>query len=132
VIVLDTHALVWWLAEPARLSAAARRAIDKAVRQAIPVAASAISLFEIATLVRRGRLVLTIAPDRWVQAALGLPELRVLPVSVDIAWQAGQFAEALPGDPADRIIVATATANEARLVTADDRLRAAGVVATIW
>jgi PIN domain nuclease of toxin-antitoxin system len=61
-----------------------------------------------------------------------LPELTIAPVSIEIAWKAGTFEATLPGDPADRIIVATAVALDAALITADDALRAAAPVATVW
>ena len=56
MIVLDTHALVWWLSDPARLPAKARRLIDGAVRDKQPVTVSSISFWEVAMLVDRGRL----------------------------------------------------------------------------
>jgi PIN domain nuclease of toxin-antitoxin system len=131
VIVLDTHALVWWAADPGKLSARARRAVN-AGAAARELAVSAISIFEIATLLRRGRLVLGTDPNRWLQALLSLPELAIQPVSAEIATVAGAFPDDLPGDPADRIIAATARALGAKLVTADQRLRSAFAVATVW
>lgn len=131
MIVLDTHALVWWAADPARLSARARRA-TKAGAAGKGLAVSAISLFEISTLVRRGRLKLGVDTDRWLAALRSLPELVIEPVSADIAWAAGALETALPGDPADRIIAATAQTLDAKLITADEKLRAAAGVDTIW
>ncbi|MBM3359324.1 MAG: type II toxin-antitoxin system VapC family toxin [Betaproteobacteria bacterium] len=131
VIVLDTHALVWWAAGAAQLSARARRAIQSTARRA-PVVASAISVFEITTAVRRGRLQLALPLEQWLADLRLLPELRFEPVSADIAQVAGAFEEAVPGDPADRIIIATALTLNARLVTADDRLRQARRVETVW
>lgn len=129
--VLDTHALVWWVAEPAKLSARARRAVN-AGAAAGELAVSAISIFEISTLVRRGRLDLGIDADQWFKALLSLPELAVEPVSEDIAQLAGAFNSDFPGDPADRIIAATAQVLRAKLITADDQLRSIGSVDTIW
>jgi len=131
VIVLDTHALVWWAAGAAELPTRARRAIQSAVRRG-PVVASAISVIEIATAVRRGRLTLAVPVEQWLSDLRLLPELRFEPVSADIAQLAGAFEEAVPGDPADRIIVATALKLRAKLVTADDRLRQARRVETVW
>lgn len=131
MIVLDTHALVWWAAGAAELSARARRAIQSAARRE-PVVASAISVFEIATAVRRDRLKLAVPLEQWLSDLRLLPELRFEPVSADIAQLAGAFEEAMPGDPADRIIVATAVKLQARLVTADNRLRQSRRVETVW
>jgi PIN domain nuclease of toxin-antitoxin system len=131
VIVLDTHALIWWVTGTPRLSARAKRAIASAIRQE-PVVASAISVFEIATLVRRGRLAFGITLEQWLDDVRRLPELRLEPVSADIAQLAGALPEPLPGDPADRIIVATAIKLQAKLVSADGRLGESRLVETIW
>jgi PIN domain nuclease of toxin-antitoxin system len=131
LILLDTHALVWWVAEPKSLSARARRAVQSAA-SSNELAVSAMSLFEISTLLRRGRLDLGIQADRWFRALLSLPELAIEPVSAEIAWAAGQFTGDFPGDPADRIIAATARVLDAKLVTADEKLRSASAVETLW
>jgi PIN domain nuclease of toxin-antitoxin system len=131
VIVLDTHALVWWLAGPEQLSPRALRAIKTAAANS-EVAISAVSVFEIATLVRRGRLELGIDADRWFAALRSLPELIVEPISAEIAWAAGGLDARLPGDPADRIITATALALDAKLATPDEKLRAAANIQTVW
>ncbi len=131
MIVLDTHALVWWVGGDRRLSAAARRAIQRAAR-AGTVFASAISVMEIATAVRSGRLVLSIPLDQWLADLRSLPELQVEPVTAEIAALAGSFDGSVHGDPADRLIAATARALRARLVTADERLQGLPDVAWVW
>lgn len=131
LILLDTHALVWWVADPARLSSRAKRAIGRALREG-GVAASAISLFEIATAIRRRRLVLEAPPERWLADLRLLPELHFEPVSAAIAELAGSFDDGFPGDPADRVIAATAMATGLQLVTADARLRRAPRLGTLW
>lgn len=131
VIVLDTHALVWWFTGAPGLSVRARRTIQSAARQG-PLVASAISVFEIATAVRRERLKIGVSLDQWLGDLRTLPELRFEPVTADIAQLAGTLERSLPGDPADRIIVATAITLQAKLVTADNRLRRLRQVDTIW
>jgi PIN domain nuclease of toxin-antitoxin system len=131
VILLDTHALVWWAVGDRRLSDPALRAIKAAVK-AGGVFTSAISVMEIATAVRRGRLTLSVPFEQWLADLRALPELRFEPVSAQIAALAGSFDGAMHGDPADRIIVATARALGARLVTADERLRGLPDVGTLW
>jgi PIN domain nuclease of toxin-antitoxin system len=131
VIVLDTHVLVWWVSGSGRLSVRAKRALDEALRGG-PAIVSTISVLEIATAVRRGRLVLAPALDQWLADLCALPELRFEPVSVEIAQLAGGFDDATPGDPADRIIVATARALGANLLTADEALRASPQVPAVW
>lgn len=131
MILLDTHALVWWVADPARLSARAGRAVKVAARRK-ELAASAISILEISTLVRRGRLKLGVPSDQWFGALRCLPELVIEPVSGEIARVAGAFGAAVPGDPADRIIAATARVLDAKLITADDGLRSVQAIQSIW
>jgi PIN domain nuclease of toxin-antitoxin system len=131
LIVLDTHALVWWVSDASRLSIRAARAIGQA-SLGNPAVVSAISVLEIATAVRRGRLELVSPVDQWLADVRALPELRFQAVSAEIAELAGSFDESTPGDPADRIIVATALTLRAKLVTADKRLRASRNVATVW
>jgi PIN domain nuclease of toxin-antitoxin system len=130
LIVLDTHVLVWWVSGSRRLTAAARRAMARHVAEA-PVAVSTISMFEIATAIRRGRLELALPAERWLADVRLLPNIAFEPVSVAIAQIAAQLSDDFPGDPADRIIVATTLALDAKLVTADERLRGSGI-SVIW
>lgn len=131
MIVLDTHVLVWWATGAPRLSAKARGAIAGALRKGM-LHASSISLLEIATAVRRGRLLLAAPAGEWLKDLLQLRELRFVPVTAEIALAAGSFDEGIPGDPADRVIVATAQSLGCRLVSADSALRKAPAVNAIW
>lgn len=131
VIVLDTHVLVWWLSGAPLLSPAASQAIAQSV-SAERVLASTISVLEISTAVRRGRLQLSMPVAQWLADARLLPELRFEPVSTEIAHLAGSFGEEMHGDPADRLIAATAVVLGVPLVTADERLRGSGVVQAVW
>jgi PIN domain nuclease of toxin-antitoxin system len=131
MMVLDTHVLVWWLADPAKLSTKARRAVRSAAASRT-VSASAASILEIVTLVRRGRLTLATSIDRWLEDVRSLPELQIEPITVEIAAKAGSFGDEVPGDPVDRLIVATAAVLGLPLVTADQRLRRRPPVPTIW
>jgi PIN domain nuclease of toxin-antitoxin system len=129
VIVLDTHAWLWWLAQPAKLSRAARRAIDEAETIAI----SAISAWEVAMLVRRGRISLDRDVATWVRQALAPARVTSSGVTAEIAVSAGLLDGAgFPGDPADRIIYATARASRAPLVTRDEALRRFDAHGTVW
>jgi len=128
LIVLDTHAWIWWVADPARLSSAARRAIEKARVRGV----CAISVWEVAVLIERGRLVLDREVTDWVRDALEMPGVELLPLTPEIALAAGGGVLELHGDPADRMIAATALAHRARLVTKDERLRALQTLDTVW
>jgi PIN domain nuclease of toxin-antitoxin system len=131
MIVLDTHVLVWWLAQPRNLSVKALRLVRASAARA-EIGVSTISLFEIATLVRRRRLVLAMSFSSWVAALRSMSEINLQPVSPEIALAAGDFDEPFPGDPADRLIAATAWVAGAKLVTADERLRSVSMIETVW
>lgn len=131
LILLDTHVLVWWLTESPGLSNAAKRAIR---RHSGPgeIVVSAISVLEIATAARRGRLQFTVPVEQWLSDMRCIPQLRLEPISADIAALAGSLVDPMHGDPADRMIVATATVLGVPLVTADERLRSLPALTTIW
>ena len=131
MIVLDTHVLVWWVNGGPALSARARREI-RAALAAGPLRVSAISAFEIAAAVRRGRLEIGLPLEQWWTELVRLPELRFEPVTEELARIAGSFDDVAPSDPADRLIAATAIALGARLVTADEKLRRFAQVQTVW
>jgi PIN domain nuclease of toxin-antitoxin system len=129
VIVLDTHALLWRMLEPERLSAAAHEAIAGETGRAI----SATSFQEVAYLVARSRVVLYKPVRSWFADALGALEATAFPATVPIALRAGSLdPKEFHGDPIDRLIYATAVENDARLVTADDRLRRFDPERTVW
>jgi PIN domain nuclease of toxin-antitoxin system len=116
-VLLDTHVLHWWTAEPGKLSQPAAVAVEKA--DAIAVAA--ISWYELAWLARHDRIQLTIPVRSWLE---GLSR-HVLTVGVTpaIADMAVALPASFPGDPADRLIYATAIEHGWHLVTKDQRLR---------
>jgi PIN domain nuclease of toxin-antitoxin system len=130
VIVLDTHALVWWLGR-GPLSGTAREAISRhAARRA--VYASSISTWEIAMLAAAGRLELTIDVADWITRAEAVDSLHFVPLDNRIALASTRLPAPLHRDPADRIIIATARSLEAPLVTRDARLASYPHVETVW
>lgn len=129
MIVLDTHAWLWWLADPDRLSEKARETIGRAPEIAI----STVSIWELATLVRRGRLELDRPVGDWVARALSDARSKALPPNAEIALGAAELDErSFPGDPADRLIFASAQALKAPLVTRDAAMRAFDASTTVW
>jgi PIN domain nuclease of toxin-antitoxin system len=129
VIVLDTHVWLWWVSDPDRLSSAARSALDYSRR----IGLCPISCWEIATKVANGRLELDRDVGVWVSQALAKPALEVLPLTAEIAVAAGRLGlEGFHGDPADRLIVATAREHGVPLVTKDAAIRGFPGVQTIW
>jgi len=116
-LLLDSHALHWWSAEPKRFSPAAVRA----VQQADELAVAAISWFELAWLARHERIALTVPLRTWLD---GLSmHVRTIGITPAIAETAVSLPSSFPGDPADRLIYATAVEYGLRLVTKDARLR---------
>lgn len=131
VILLDTHVMVWWVSEPSRLSKAAHEAIKNQLKTG-PLWAATISILEISTASRRGRLDFARPFSDWLADLRTLPDIQFQPLTVEIARMAGAFGEEIPGDPADRIIAATAMHLEAHLVTADKMLLKVKALQTIW
>jgi len=119
VILLDTHALLWLDQGLPRLGSRARQAADQALREGC-LAVSAVSFWEAAVLVERGRVELDRPMEVWRQELLRSGVIEV-PLDGRIAITAIGLP-GLHGDPADRFIAATAILNEARLITADRRL----------
>src|SRR5439155_12032485 len=126
------HALIWWVSEPARIPTKARRALDGALKAGQPISVSAISFWEIAMLVSRKRLALTIDAADWIAKVESLPFLTFVPVDNRIAVRAVDLEDFAHRDPADRIIAATALGLGATLITADARLRSYRPLKTLW
>ena len=132
MIVLDTHVLVWWIDQDNRkLSRRAQQALGQHGKRG-ELLISSISFFEIVTLERRGRLGFKMPASEWLANVRRLPEYLLEPVTDDIAERAARFGDNFPGDPADRMIAATALLRGAPLVTHDARLREVDVLPTIW
>jgi PIN domain nuclease of toxin-antitoxin system len=132
VILLDTHALVWWVSDPARIPAPTRRRLDQTVAGGDAVLVSAISAWEVAMLVACGRLELTMPPEAWIANVEALPLVRFVPVDPRIAVASVRLEGFPHRDPVDRVIVATAIGLGATLVSADQRLRQYQPVTSIW
>ena len=132
MLLLDTHVLVRWLGEPESLSDAAHEAIRAALDAGETLHVSSISVWEIALLVAKERLRLTVDVHEWIARAEALPFLRFIPVDNEIALRSVELPPPLHTDPADRILAATAELRKLRLVTADRRLREYSPIETVW
>lgn len=131
MIVLDTHAWIWWLANPDEISRAAQEAIDQAMERE-EVLISSMSCWEIALLVRKGRLELTMPVEDWIARSEALPFVQFVPLDNRIALRSNHLPGEIHDDPADRIIVATALTLGAPLVSKDTRIRDYPHLETIW
>ena len=132
MIVIDTHVLVWWVSGSGKLSTAAKKALKTTLNSSSEVLISSISAWEIAMLVEKGRLVLSMDVESWLDEVRQIDGVRFLPVDNEI----GVKATALPGDfhkdPADRMIVAPARKLAVPVVTADEKILQYEHVKTIW
>jgi PIN domain nuclease of toxin-antitoxin system len=116
-VLLDTHVVHWWSAEPRRVSTPAREVLDDADELAV----AAISWFELAWLARHERIVVNIPIRSWL---LGLAaQLRTIGTTPAIADTAVALPSSFPGDPADRLIYATAIEHDLALVSKDRTIR---------
>ncbi|MBA4093409.1 MAG: VapC toxin family PIN domain ribonuclease [Candidatus Accumulibacter sp.] len=120
-VLLDTHVLVWLLSGNNRLGSKSRSLIQDAANAGV-LYLSAISPWEIAVLVSKGRLILAQDVGLWIQAALALPGIQLAPLSPEIAVASARLPGIIHPDPADRIIAATTRQLGAVLVTADGLL----------
>ena len=139
MILLDTHALIWWAGgDHQRLSAAAREAIDQEIETAGQpdgspgLLVSAISCWEVAMLVDRGRLALGLEVGRWLTLVASHPAVRLLPLEPAVAVAATRLPEPFHADPADRFLVAQARALAIPLLSADSKIRSYAHVRSLW
>jgi PIN domain nuclease of toxin-antitoxin system len=116
-VLLDTHVVHWWSAEPQRVSKPARSALEEADEHVV----AAISWYELAWLAKHERIAVNIPIRSWLQ---GLAmQLRTIGVTPAIADTAAALPSSFPGDPADRLIYATAIEHGFGLVTKDRAIR---------
>jgi PIN domain nuclease of toxin-antitoxin system len=128
MIVLDTHAWIWWLTTPAKLGRKAARSIKKASRIGVP----AISVWEVAMKAKRGKIRFNRPYAVWLDEALVADQRilllalapRISVTAVELNWE--------HADPVDRLIVASARVHEAPLITADECITDAGLVQCVW
>jgi PIN domain nuclease of toxin-antitoxin system len=126
--LLDTHVLVWWFLGDARLPAHYASAMQAELAVGSPLALSPISLWEIAKLVERGKMTLTVSVDQLLDQVESHPAIVLVPLSARIAVESTRLGPTFPRDPADQLIAASARCHGLTLLTADDPIRTSGVV----
>ena len=122
-VLLDTHILIWWLLNSERLSRDQARILRRMESRGQPVAISAITFWEIAVMVARGRLEIDEPLDEWLDQIESHPLIAVVPLTPRIAAEGARLGAQFHKDPVDRIIVAAARVHGLRLLTADERIR---------
>ena len=132
--VLDTPVWLWSVLDDSRLSRRARTVLTGVTaRERVGIAA--VSLKEAAWHLAQGRIDVEehAGPwPLWLRNAAALPELEILPLSVDVAIESEHLGDGFPADPADRLIAATARVHGLTLITADQHIRTSGAVRTLW
>ena len=131
--MLDTHALIWWVNGDQQLSSVARKAIAKELAaDGGQILVSAISAWEIAMLIAKDRLVLTMDLDDWLATVDSIEGVMIVALSTEVAVQSVRLPGSFHADPADRIIVALARYFSVPLITADSRIQTYQHVKTVW
>lgn len=131
MIVLDTHALIWWISKPEKLSSKARKEIEKnSKKQEIII--STISTWEIYLLIKNNKLELSQDVDSWIQKVEQLSPVLFVSVDNTIAAKSVNLPEPFHKDPADRIIIATALTIGATLITSDRKILKYPHVRSLW
>lgn len=128
--LMDTHAWIWWIEQDARLGAKAIAALDALPADRRPFLCD-VSLWEVATLVERGRLQIDVPLDDWLNAAAHPRSVQLLPVTPRIAAEVARLPETFHRDPADRLIVATSRAHRIPVLSHDERIRRSRLI-TLW
>ncbi|MEA3643255.1 MAG: type II toxin-antitoxin system VapC family toxin [Lamprobacter sp.] len=128
MIILDTHAWIWWIDESPTLPEATRQLIDRADYVGIP----AICCWELAMLVAKHRIGLSMDVAVWIKLAFQRPSVGLLPLTPEIAVLSTRLPGEFHGDPADRLIVASSLTHNALLVTRDEKITDWGMVPVYW
>jgi PIN domain nuclease of toxin-antitoxin system len=116
-ILLDTHVVHWWSAEPERVSPRARALLEEASELAV----AAVSWYELAWLARHDRIVVNVPVRSWLSTLA--TQVRTIGVTPAIADAATALPSSFPRDPADRMIFATAVEHGLKLVSKDHAIR---------
>jgi PIN domain nuclease of toxin-antitoxin system len=128
--LLDTHALLAFLADREGVGRNARRILDRIVKGAGDARVSVISLWEVSLLLEKGRIKLRAGWSAWSTAVRRIPGLTIEPLTAEDIEHASTFPTLV--DPADRIIVGTALRLGATLITGDERITESRVVPVLW
>jgi PIN domain nuclease of toxin-antitoxin system len=131
VLILDSCALIFDALDPARLTKKAVTAIELA-DDGGSLACCDISLWEIAMLIAKGRLNPGTDAQNFIQLVLASRNIRVLPITPEIAARSAQPDFCPHGDPADRLIAATTIIHKSKLVTSDQKLATVANLHVVW
>ena len=128
--ICDTHILIFWQDDPKRLSIKAKQAIEQSLKNKT-LACADISLWEIAMLIKHGRLRGDVSAQQYIEDIILTMSLTILPITPQISALSQQDIF-LHKDPADRLIASTAIAHNISLITADSKLQTIESLDIIW
>jgi PIN domain nuclease of toxin-antitoxin system len=120
MILLDTHIWVWWVNESKDLSAKQMKLIEKSISKGLAI--SLISIWEVAKLVEKKRLMLTTPINEWIENAYAYPGIEIIPLSNDIIIKSTRLPGNFHNDPADQLIVASSIIQKIPLLTSDEKI----------
>ncbi len=120
-LVLDTHVWLWAMTGDMSLTLSFRKAFEHALK-IHHVLISPISIWEIGMLVAKNRIQIDMDSQEWIDQALDIPGIKLSAITPRIAIQSTRLPGIIHGDPADRILIATAHEENAVLITCDGKL----------
>ncbi len=126
--LLDTHIWLWWLFGQPELGERAREALDNMAAAGTPPILSSISLWEAQMLAAKGRLEVDTPLTHWLPTAAAPEAVTLLPMDVSVILTLDALPPSFHGDPADRIIVASALTHGLPLATRDKNIRRSRLV----
>jgi len=118
--LLDTHIWIWWHNEPQKIPDSAFELIRTPGENELLL--STISLWEFCKLIEKSKIAISCNPLDWLNKAILMSSLRIVPISVNIAYRSTILSQPFHNDPADQIIVATALEESATVITSDRRI----------
>ena len=126
LLLLDTHVWVWLLNRDAGLACSPALDAIQAAAARGAVRVSVISVWEVGMLQAKGRIRFAQTCEEWVRRGLTAPGISCAALTPEIALASTRLPDSFHGDPADRLLVATARLLAATLVSGDGRIRAYG------
>jgi PIN domain nuclease of toxin-antitoxin system len=129
--LLDTHTWIWWNMSSQKLSRKVKELISSPSRYE-ELLLSAISPWEFCKLLEKGRLDVTYDPEEWINQALDMPKLRIVPLSPLLAYRSTVLPPPFHDDPADQIILASARQENATILTKDQRILGYQGARSVW
>lgn len=121
MLLLDTHSWIWFAQGNEKIKRSVIKKIEESIQNRTLFIA-AISQWEVAMLIEKSRIILNEPAINWIKQAIEDLHIKVLPLTAEIAIESSQLPGAFHGDPADRMIVATARLHHLTLITRDTKI----------